>query len=218
MSNLDRMLRALMGDGSKARPDLTPYMIFRASWDAQFYSWGDPAAARSKGGLRWRYTRAARPAPLTAKQLDEQQQRVKDFGLLFRSILPLGNLAIEHTPGNIPTGEGGGDYAPGGLMQTYDTILSEFDTFHQDSYWQIAGRMLEHYVRPSDQPAGDDPHPPWYLATGNPRGPYFWCAFEPTKHGAYEWCRGRTTREAMQQEDAYIRATGATLTGYPTIW
>jgi hypothetical protein len=221
--NLERMLRALQGDGSKARPDLTPYILFRAGWDSIFYSWGDPAAATASTdglGLRWRWTRLrdAKPTPLTVKQLDAQQQRVKDFGVLFRQILPSGHLAIEHTPGTIPCGEGGGDYAPGGLMQTYDTILSEFDTFHEDSYWQIAGRMLEHYVRPSDQPAGDDPHPPWYLASGNPRGPYFWCAFEPTKHGAYEWCRGRTTREAMQQEDQYIRATGVTLTGYPVHW
>ena len=132
--------------------------------------------------------------------------------------LPLGYLSIEHTPGNIPCGEGGGDYAPGGLMTTYDTMLGEYHTFHEDSYWQIAGRMLDVYHRPADQPAGDDPNPPKYLGPDSPRGPYFYVVFEPTTAGVYEWCRGRTTIAAMQQEDAYIRATGATLTGYPVIW
>jgi hypothetical protein len=78
--------------------------------------------------------------------------------------------------------------------------------------------MLDDYHRPPDQPRGDDPNPPKYLGPDNPRGPYFYVVFEPTKNGVYEWCRGRCTREAMQQEDAYIRASGATLTGYPVIW
>jgi hypothetical protein len=224
MMNLERMIRALEGDGTPDRPDLTKYICFRPGWDAVFYSWGDPAAARSKGGLRWRWVRwrygtgGKAPTPLTAKQLDEQQTRVKQFGALFRQVLPLGYLGIEHTPGNIPCGEGGGDYAPGGLMTTYDTIMGEYNTFHEDSYWQIAGRMLEDYHRPPDQPRGDDPNPPHYLAPGNPRGPYFYVVFEPTKAGAYEWCRGRCTLEQIQQEDRYIRSTGATLTGYPVTW
>jgi hypothetical protein len=224
MQNLERMIRALQGDGTPARPDLTPYICFRPGWDAVFYSWGDPTAARSKGGLRWRWVRwretpgAKAPAPLSAKMLDEQQARVKKFGELFRQVLPAGYLAIEHTPGNIPCGEGGGDYAPGGLMTTYDTIMGEYNTFHEDSYWQIAGRMLDDYHRPPDQPRGDDPNPPKYLGPDSPRGPYFYVVFEPTKNGVYEWCRGRCTREAMQQEDAYIRASGATLTGYPVHW
>lgn len=224
MQHMEAWIRALQGDGTPERPDLTPWICFRPGWDACFYSWGDPAAATTTDadghtrGLRWRYVRGPRPAPLTTRQLDEQQARVRNFGELFRRILPAGYLAIEHTPGNIPTGEGGGDYAPGGLMQTFDTIMGEYNTFHEDSYWQIAGRMLEAYHRPPDQPRGDDPTPPYYLATGNPRGPYFYVVFEPTKAGAYEWCRGRCTLAQIRQEDAYIRASGATLTGYPRIW
>ena len=130
---------------------------------------------------------------------------MKQFGEKFREVLPLGYLAIEHTPGNIPAGEGGGDYAVGGLMTTYDTMMGEYNTFHEDSYWQIAGRMISPYHRPPDQPAGDDPHPPFYLAPNNPRGPYFYVVFEPTIAGVYEWCRGRTTQTAMKQEDQYIR-------------
>jgi hypothetical protein len=227
MKNLERIIRALQGDGTPERPDLTPYIIFRPGWDAVFYSWGGSAqATRTAQGTReplrwWRQrlqARGATPVQLSTKELDDQQQRVKAFGELFRQILPLGYLAIEHTPGNIPVGEGGGDYLPGGLMCTYDTIMGEYDTFHQDSYWQIGGRMIRPWNRPPDQPAGDDPHPPMYLSQDNPRGPFFYVVFEPTRPGAYEWCRGRCTLEQIKQEDAYIRASGATLTGYPSKW
>jgi hypothetical protein len=221
MANLERMIRALQGDGTAARPDLTPWILFRPGWDAVFYSWGG-SAQKTGLSLRWwrqlAIERAITVAPLSAKELDDQQRRVKSFGELFRRVLPSGYLGIEHTPGNIPCGEGGGDYAPGGLMTTYDTIMGEYNTFHEDSYWQIAGRMISPYHRPADQPRGDDPNPPFYLGPGSPRGPYYYIVFEPTKNGVYEWCRGRCTREAMQQEDAYIRGTGATLTGYPVIW
>ena len=136
MANLERMIRALQGDGTPGRPDLTPYILFRPGWDAVFYGWG---GAQGKGqasqyGLRWRYVGdKPRPGQPSTNALDEQQERVRDFGLLFRQILPAGYLSIEHTPGNIPCGEGGGDYAPGGLMTTFDTVLSEFNTFHEDS-------------------------------------------------------------------------------------
>jgi len=219
MANMARMITALQGDGTKqnAAGDLTDYISFRPGWDAVFYSWGG-SAQKSMVPLRWWRHRISMPVQLSTKELDDQQQRVKAFGELFRRILPNGYLAIEHTPGNIPVGEGGGDYQPGGLMTTFDTIMGEYNTFHEDSYWQIGGRMIRPWHRPPDQPAGDDPNPPMYLSHDSPRGPFFYVVFEPTKHGVYEWCRGRTTREAMQQEDAYIRASGATLTGYPVHW
>jgi hypothetical protein len=220
MKNMARMIGALQGDGTDANPDLTPYILFRPGWDGCFYGWGgvEPKTQTTyTTPLRWRHVNQPQAA-LTSAELDDQQQRVKQFGERFREVLPLGYLGIEHTPGNIPAGEGGGDYAPGGLMTTYDTMMGEYNTFHEDSYWQIAGRMLDDYVRPPDQPAGDDPHPPKYLGPDSPRGPYFYVVFEPTRPGVYEWCRGNCTREQMQQEDAYIRATGATLTGYPVNW
>jgi len=219
MRNMERMILALKGDGTPEQPDLTPYICWRPGWDAVFYGWGgeEKAGMTYATPLRWRNARGPLPTP-TAAELDDQQKRVKAFGDKFRQILPNGYLSIEHTPGNIPVGEGGGDYQPGGLMNTFDTMMGEYDTFHQDSYWQIAGRMLDEYHRPPDQPAGDDPHPPKYLGPDSPRGPYFYVVFEPTKAGVYEWCRGRCTIEEMKQEDAYIRATGATLTGYPVHW
>jgi hypothetical protein len=144
---------------------------------------------------------------------------VKAFGEQFRQVLPAGYLSIEHTPGNIPVGLGPSDWAPGGLMQTYDALLSEYATVHEDSYWQVVGRCIDPYYRPADMPAGDDPHPPKYLpGQQTPRGPFFYVAFEPTQNGVYEWCRGRCSREAMQQQDGYMRGTGVTLTGYPVTW
>lgn len=142
-----------------------------------------------------------------------EPEQVRDFGLLFRSLLPNGYLAIEHNTGHIPCGEGGADYAPGGLMRTYDTILSEFDTVHEDSCWQIVGRMVPHYHRPSDQPAGDDPNPPFYLAPGTERGPYFYVAFEPTIGGVYQWCRGHCTLAEVNAVRDYLRGLGCTLVG-----
>lgn len=224
VNNLERIIRGLQGDGSSqtVTGDLTPYIIFRPGWDAVFYGWGgmeSPShltAMKSQHGLRWRHTHPNKPRPvkMSTKELDDQQKRVKEFGELFRRILPNGYLAIEHTPGNIPCGEGGGDYAPGGLMTTFDTIMGEFHTVHEDSFWQIAGRMVSPYHRPSDQPTGDDPHPPFYLATPSDRGPYFYVAFEPTKGGVYEWCRGLCTLEQVKEVDSYMRSCGCTLTGF----
>jgi hypothetical protein len=132
---------------------------------------------------------------------------------LYRKLQPDGYLAIEHDIGHIPCGEGGDDYAPGGLMQNYDTILSEFDSVHEDSCWQIVARMVPVYHRPPDQPAGDDPHPPFYLKHGTPRGPYFHVAFEPTIGGVYQWCRGQCSLEDVQAVRTYERAMGCALVG-----
>ncbi len=190
MDNLSRIVTGLQGDGTEAKPDLTPYMIFRPGWDGVFYGWSNPGETP-----------------------DPQPGRVRDFGELFRSLLPNGYLAIEHTPGNIPCGEGGSDYGAGGLMTTYDTIMSEFNTVHENSCWQIVGRMVSPYNRPPDQPAGDDPHPPFYLAPGTPRGPYFYVGFEPTKGGVYEWCRGRCSEQDVIDTRNYLKAIGCQFTG-----
>lgn len=190
LSNLQRIITALQGDGTTQRPDLTPYILFRPGWDGVFYGWGIPGEVP-----------------------DQQPERVRRFGQLFRQLLPQGYLAIEHTPGNIPCGEGGQDYAPGGLMRAYDTILSEFNTVHEDSCWQVVARMVPNYHRPADQPAADDPHPPFYLAPGTERGPYFYVAFEPTVGGVYQWCRGHCTLDDVTAVRTYLRNLGCTLVG-----
>lgn len=171
--------------------DLTPYILFRPGWDAVFYGWG-----------------------VAGEVPDQQPERVRRFGELFRQHLPVGHLAIQHNTGHLPVGSGPADYAVGGAMQTYDTILSEFDSVHEDSCWQVVARMIgPMYVKPTDQPVHDDPTPPWYLRPLTPRGEYVYVAFEWTKAGAYAWCRGQCTAEDVQRVRAYVIAMGCRVTG-----
>jgi hypothetical protein len=139
-------------------------------------------------------------------------EQIAALGHIFRANWPDGVLGIEHDPGHIPTGEGDADWVNGGAMQNYDLILSEFNYPDSagganDTVWQIAGRLLgPAYVRPADQPAGDDPHPPWYLRQGTPRGPYVTCAFE--WWATYAWTRNNTTVAQILQQRAYLRSLG----------
>lgn len=133
--------------------------------------------------------------------------QIEAFGAQFRALCPTGYLAIEHSTGHIPLGEGPTDWTPTGRMKDYDVLLSEFDpdNLHQDSTWQIAGRLLgPRYRRPADQPSGDDPAPPWYLSQGSPRGPFGVCAFE---YDTYNWVRGKSAT-AVQANRAYLTAMG----------
>ena len=77
VNNLERIIRALQGDNTPERPDLTPYIIFRPGWDAVFYGWGGEEGRddKSQYGLRWRWLDRKRPKP-TPNELDQQQVRV----------------------------------------------------------------------------------------------------------------------------------------------
>lgn len=157
---------------------LVDYVVFVPGYDGTFYGWGP--------------------------------EQVVAFGKLFRSIFPNGTLGIEFDCGHIPLGEGPGymdAYAPGGCMQDYDVIYGEFDPFnyHQDSTWQIVGRLVPNYQRPSDQTPGDDPHPPYLLHTPNVRGPWFFIAFEVL---TYLWVRGKCGPEEPAAYRAYFAALG----------
>lgn len=206
VANLERILVALVGDGSKqsVTGDLTDYIIFRPGWDAVFYGWGGAENGETP----------------TQPGLDEQQVRIRDLGRQFRLILPNGYLALEHTPGNIPVGLGPQDYDIDGLMSTYDTLMGEYATVHENSFWQVLARMQRPFYRPSDMPANNpdgtpnDPNPPHYTAQGTPRGPYFYIAYEPTTGGVYEWCRGRCSLEQVREVDSYMRSCGAMYTGF----
>ncbi len=74
-------------------------------------------------------------------------------------------------------------------------------------------------MRPPDEPGGDDPRPPYYLATDTPRGPWFVCAFEWWQ--MYNWVRVGDPRGAsgvalaanIAQRKAYLRACGHVYTG-----
>lgn len=136
--------------------------------------------------------------------------QVMNFGGLFRSLLPVGHLGIEHNTGHIPVGDGPSDYLPGEPMSDYDVILSEYDLpLAQDSTWQVTARLVSPYHRPADQPSWDDPNPPFYLAPSTPRGPYFHCAFE---FAEYAWVRGMSATEVDSYRQ-YLRALGCAYTG-----
>jgi hypothetical protein len=166
--------------------DIRKYIIVVPGYDGVFYGWGNSG------------------------EPDLQPQRVVDFGNLFRSLWPDGYLGLEHSTGHIPVGEGGSDYA--GRLQPYDVILSEFDNWPAtgDPTWQIAGRLVHPYHRPADQPSGDDPNPPFYLAPGTPRGPYYACAYE---FATYQWVRGRISAADVQRGRDYYKALGYAFTG-----
>lgn len=134
---------------------------------------------------------------------------VPNWAKVARSIAPDATLFLEHDPGHIPLGEGGGDYKPGGDMQDFDIIAGEYPVIQDDTLWQVCARMAcgpAGYTRPSDQPAGDDPNPPQYLPSDSPRGPFSYWVFE---RGVYEFVRDRITPEQLDANRAYCRNFGA---------
>jgi hypothetical protein len=77
-------------------------------------------------------------------------------------------VGIEQGTGYMLAGEGGNDYQPGGTMSAYDLVLLEFeDNSFDDNVWQILGRLQRPYIRPAEQPADDDPNPPYVLEGTN---------------------------------------------------
>lgn len=166
--------------------NLYKYCIIMPGWDSVFYGW-EPSGTI-----------------------------IPAWAAHFRSIWPTGYLGLEHGTGHIPLGEGGDDYKPGGRMRDFDIILSEYDqNLHQDSCWQINGRLTHPYNRPSDQPSGDDPTPPFYLSTPNARGMWGHCAFE---NGEYEFVHFGLQNlpaavQTVQTNRAYQKAMGCQFCG-----
>lgn len=100
------------------------------------------------------------------------QQHLVQWLTKCKSLFPY--CGLEHSTGHIPMGNGPADYHNGPLSRL-DLLLSEFnDDQYDDTIWQVSSRLLgPAYHRPSDQPATDDPHPPYYLGNGTVA-----CAFE----------------------------------------
>lgn len=166
---------------------------------------------------------------------------IKNFGVQFRKLMPGaldGFLGIEFQPGAIPVGNGEVDYDVDGMMSDYDVLFAEYADGYYDentgewidntpttgnnTMWQINGRLRatkQPYIRPSDQPADDDPNPPSYFKNGNARGPYFFVGFEyNTLYGAYAWVRVdinnfRPLQFAINARRNYTRSMGVQYTG-----
>ena len=192
MQNFARIIAALRGDGSRERPDLTPYLVFCPGYDGVVPGWQPPSG-------------------------------VDDFALMARGVLgPSCVLAIELSAGYcVWAGDEFNNWA-GAAGQCFDVILSEFpcpmgppapynpsNTPPWDQVWQIVGRLVKPYLRPADQPAHDDPNPPYYLGTGTPRGPYVYVAWE---FDTYAWVRGCSLGQ-VETHRAYLRSLGCALVG-----
>lgn len=84
-----------------------------------------------------------------------------------------------------------------------DIVLQEFDgNLHQDSFWQICARQVgPNYVRPPDQPQGDDPNPPWLLS-GEDINPIMY------EYNTYQWVRYQINEQGVIDNANYGKAAG----------
>lgn len=160
----------------KSLADLSPYIIWVPGFDGVVPGWQPP-------------------------------QSVDPVLLYMRSVIgSTGYLGLELSAGYASWGDGGSNWnSPAGAA--VDVILCEFPGPPTgDQVWQIAGRLLgPAYRRPSDQPAWDDPNPPYYLIKGTPRGPYSVVAFE---YDLFRWVRKAVTHEQIVKEREYLKSLG----------
>jgi hypothetical protein len=138
--------------------------------------------------------------------------QVDDWLLHARQVVgPTGYLAIELSAGYASWGDGGANWdSPAGLA--CDTILQEFPYRLQDNWnqvWQIVARLQRPYHRPANQPADDDPDPPFYLGQSTPRGRRYFVNFE---YDTYGWVRSCPLSQ-VEEHRAYLSA----LTDHPLV-
>lgn len=164
----------------EALKDYNDYIVWCPGFDGVFYGWDD--------------------VTMTAAE------RVAAFGALARSC-GAKYVGLEFNTGHIPVGNGPADYEPGGAMQDYDVLYGEFNpsNYREDSTWQVVARLSPNYVRPPDQPSGDDPNPPFYLGQPSPRGPFYFCTMEIL---TYYWVRWQVSAQDVQNAKAYFAGMG----------
>jgi len=135
-----------------------------------------------------------------------QPSEISSYLLQARSLVPNGYLGLEIAAGAADWGGGAADYqSPAG--QALDVVLQEFPGPPTgDDTWKPAARELgPAYVRPPDQPSGDDPNPPFELAGGTPRGPWFAIAYE---FDEYRWVRNLVSPNEIDAERQYLQGMG----------
>lgn len=137
--------------------------------------------------------------------VDRQPARMKAWFDLLRAVDPGALIAVEHGAGKMVFGQGQADFEPGGTGENVDVVLGEYPAdVHGDQVWQIVGRLIRPYSRPADQPAGDDPNPPFVLVD-SPRGRRVYVRYE---YRTFDWTRGRVTAAQVQADRAYLQALG----------
>lgn len=171
--------------------DLTPYVKLQMCYDSCVPGWQPPS------------------------QIDEAI-------LATRAACPGCVIALELSTGYPCWGGGDGcgfvNYqSPAG--QALDEIDWEGNTWptnNWDQYWQVLARLLgPAYVRPANQPANDDPNPPFYLAGGTPRGPWQVQCLEPY---TYQWVRQRVAIDQVAVVYQTLVSMGCTVVDSPTHW
>lgn len=179
INQIQPLLRALK---TSRWGDLSKRVLVMPGWDGVFYGW-------------------------------EPVDRIVQWLALAREIEPNCVLGLEIDPGHIPLGEGGADFLPGGRLDGLDAVFvedadSNTPNTGNDTKWQIYGRLVRPFHRGPDQPAGDDPDPPFYLVD-SPRGPRVVVAWERnTRYGAYAWVRGLVTVEDTETARNYDLSLG----------
>lgn len=156
--------------------------------------------------------------------------QVDDFLLMAREIVgPDHPIGLELSAGYCVWAGNEADNYPTPAGQALDVILQEFPypmappepppaNFLElsntqrapwDQVWQMVGRLANPYIRPLDQPAADDPNPPFLLEPGTPRGPFVYIAWEFSTYG---WVRGCPTEQVEVQRE-YLYSLGCTYVG-----
>jgi len=152
--------------------------------------------------------------------------QIDDAILATRAACPGCVIALEFSSG-YPCwggGDGCGDVnfnSPAGqALDEVDWEGNSWPPTNWDQYWQVLARLLGPtskggtYVRPSNQPADDDPSPPWYMKKGTPRGPWGVHCLEPY---TYQFVRGQVPLDQVPVVWRTLRAMGcgAIDTPYP---
>lgn len=135
-------------------------------------------------------------------------QQIRDWAAAARQAGAL-YVGIEHANGYELVGGGRSDYAPGGVMTGYDTILGEYDgpRLDTDDTYQVLARYIgPAYVRPPSQAPDDDPGSPFgpnapqfLLAETTDWGDYAYRVFE---YFMYDFVRGASTSTVLRTKTA----------------
>lgn len=127
------------------------------------------------------------------------QPELRSFFESAFALEPSGVYGLEHSTGHIPDGEAVEAWTPAGGMYRCKLLLGEFnDDQFDDSVWQILGRCLPPgtYRRPPEQPAGDDPNPPYHLVNG--------CTYRVFEYFMYGGVRGVPNSRILAARQKFI--------------
>jgi hypothetical protein len=142
---------------------------------------------------------------------------VDDYLVTLRAIAPNCYSSIEPSAG--PLNGTLPKFISPAAYDALDAILNETtNPPNSDVTWQGAARLLgPAYVRPADQPSGDDPGAPfgpndsrWSCRVPTSRGPIYGCAFE---WATYDFVRGHITPAQVDHQRAYLLGCGYSSTG-----